>query len=56
MGGIFANGIWNAFACGSSTTGAMDKWILQADLAHQVGLNLTFHAVLIVVESGDQGG
>jgi hypothetical protein len=34
----------------------MDKWMLQADSAHQIGLKPTLHAFLIVVESGDTGG
>jgi hypothetical protein len=34
----------------------MDKWMLQADLAHQIGLGPTLHVVLIVVEIGDRGG
>jgi hypothetical protein len=34
----------------------MDKWMLQADLAHEIGLTPTLHAFLIVVQSGDRGG
>src|SRR5271168_890711 len=44
------------FACTSTTSAPMDKWMLQAYLAHQTGLKPILHAVLIVVESGDRGG
>jgi hypothetical protein len=46
--GISAGGIWDAFACSSGTTGAMDKSISQADSAHQIGLKPTLQALLIV--------
>jgi len=34
----------------------MDKWMRRADSAHQIGPDPTFHALLIVVESGGRGG
>jgi hypothetical protein len=52
---FFTCGIWNTFACGSRTPGAMDKWMFQADSAYRIGLKPTLHVVLIVVESGDRG-
>jgi hypothetical protein len=36
LGGIFTCGIWDAFACSSRTTGAMDKWMSQADSARDI--------------------
>jgi hypothetical protein len=40
---------WRCFTCSSTTSGAMVKWMVQADSAHQIGLQLepTLHAVLI---------
>jgi hypothetical protein len=38
LGGIFACGIWNIFACSSTTRGAMNKWRPQPDSARQIGL------------------
>ena len=35
------------FACASTTGNPMDKWMLQADSAHQIGLKPTLHAFLI---------
>jgi hypothetical protein len=46
----------NVYACWSITKGAMDKWMVQADSAHQRGLETTLEEVLIVVESGGRGG
>jgi len=43
------------FACPSTTSGPMDKWMLQAHSAHQTGLKPTLHTLLIVIESGDRG-
>jgi hypothetical protein len=31
----------DVFACGSSTSRAMGKWMVQADSAHQIGLKTT---------------
>jgi hypothetical protein len=42
-------------ACSTRTKGRMDKWMLQADSVHQIGLNPILHALLIVVESGGRG-
>jgi hypothetical protein len=36
LGGIFTCGIWDAFACSSRTTGAMDKWMSQADSTRDI--------------------
>jgi len=44
------------FACTSTTSSPMDKWMLQPDLAHQTGLKPTLQGILIVVESGGRGG
>jgi len=43
------------FACSARTNGTMDKRRRQADLTRKLGLESTFHEVLIVVESGDGG-
>src|SRR5271156_3606762 len=40
--------IGDVLACISTTTGVMDEWMPRADSAHQIGLKLTFHAVLII--------
>jgi len=40
------------FACTSTTGSPMDKWMLQADSAHQTGLKTILYTVLILVESG----
>jgi hypothetical protein len=48
--------IGHDFACTSTTSRPMDKWILQADSAHQIGLKPTLQGILIVVESGGRGG
>jgi hypothetical protein len=55
VGGDFYREIWNGFACGSTPSGPMVKWIALADPAHQIGLQPTLHAILIEVES-DGGG
>ena len=39
--------IGNVFACTSTTASPMDKWMPQADSAHQIGLKTILHAVLI---------
>jgi|SRR5271154_4797984 len=44
------------FACTSTTGSPMDKWMLQADSAYQIGLKPTLQGILIVVESGGRGG
>ena len=60
-GRINAAGIFHSseiepdFACTSTTGGRMDKWILQADSAHQIGPETTLQSILIVVESGGTG-
>ena len=43
------------FHCRATTRGAMDKWRLQADSAHQTGLDTTLEEVLTVVQSGGGG-
>jgi len=48
--------IGHDFACTSTTSSPMDKWILQVDSAHQIGLKPTLQGILIVVESGGGGG
>jgi len=48
--------IGDVFACASATKRAIVKRIVQADSAHQICLNPTLSAVLIIVESGDRGG
>src|SRR5271170_1118371 len=48
--GIFEIGL--DFACTSTTGSPMDKWMLQAHLAHQIGPETSLQSVLIVVESG----
>jgi hypothetical protein len=55
LGGIFAYGIFDLFACNSTTNGAIVKWRRQPDSARQMGLDLTFERVLIVVGSGIAG-
>jgi hypothetical protein len=40
----------------TTTSSPMDKWMPQADSAHQTGLKPTLQGVLIVVESGGRGG
>jgi len=44
------------FACTSTTSSPIDKWMPQADSAHQTGLHPTLQGILIVVESGGRGG
>jgi len=44
------------FACTSTTGSPMDKWMPQADSAHQIGPETILQGILIVVESGDRGG
>src|SRR5271170_3562233 len=44
------------FACTSTTGSPMDKWMQQADSAHQIGPETILQDVLIVVESGGTGG
>src|SRR5271155_2159791 len=44
------------FACTSTTSGPMNKWMLQVDSAHQIGAETILQGVLIVVESGGRGG
>ena len=39
---------WNVYACYSTTNAAIDKWMAQPDLTHQVGLEPILHGVLIV--------
>src|SRR5271155_4896845 len=51
--GIFEIGL--DFACTSTTGSRMDKWILQADSAHQIGPETSLQSILIVVESGGTG-
>ena len=46
----------NVSTCFSTTSGPMDKWMLQADSAHQIGLKPTLQGILIVVEGGGTGG
>src|ERR1700724_3735633 len=36
--------IGDVFVCNSTTSAPMDKWMLQADSAHQTGLKPTLHA------------
>src|SRR5271154_6762555 len=43
------------FACTSRTSALMDKWMLQADSAHQIGPGTSLQSILIVVESGGTG-
>src|SRR5271170_3663667 len=40
------------FACTSTTGSPMDKWMAQADSAHQIGPETTLQGVLIVEEVG----
>jgi hypothetical protein len=40
--------IGDIFACGSTSSSAMIKQMVQADSTHQIGLKQTLHAVLIV--------
>ena len=53
---IFGVSIFFAFACGSTTSGGMAKWMTQADSVHQIGPETTLQGILIVVESGGTGG
>src|SRR5271170_678519 len=46
----------NVSGCTSTTSAPMDKWMPQADSAHQIGLKPTLQGILIVVESGGPGG
>jgi hypothetical protein len=39
------------FHCSATTRSAMDKWRLQADSAHQTGLDTTLEEVLTAVQS-----
>ena len=48
--------IGDVFTCSSTASSVMVKWMVQAELAHQVGLNSTLHTVLIAVESGGTVG
>jgi hypothetical protein len=41
--------IGDVFACDPATRGPKVKQMVQADLAHQIGLKPTLHAVLIEV-------
>ena len=55
--GIFhSSEIGHDFACTSTTRSPTDKWMLQADSAHQIGPETILQGVLIVVESGGRGG
>ena len=47
--------IGNVFTPTSTTSAPMGKWMLQAHLAHQIGLQPILNAVLILVESGGTG-
>ena len=49
LGGIFTSGIWNVFACSSTTRGVMDKRRPRRDSAHQIGPETSFHTILMVV-------
>ena len=40
----------------STTSAPIDKWMLQADSARQIGLKPTLQGILIVVEGGGTGG
>src|SRR5271170_2142496 len=44
------------FACTSTTCGPMDKWMPQADSAHEIGPDTILQGVLILVESGGKEG
>jgi hypothetical protein len=44
------------FGSGATTNGAMGKWIARLDSAHQIGPEITFQSILILVESGGTGG
>jgi hypothetical protein len=51
LGGIFASGVLNLFACNSITKGAMVNWRQRLDLAGQKGTEIAMEEVLIVVEA-----
>jgi hypothetical protein len=53
--GFLAGGIWNVFACSFTTIQAMDKWRLQLDSAHQIGLETILRNFLIVDVDGCRG-
>jgi len=46
--GISTSGIFDVFACSSTTRGAMNKWRPPPDSAHQIGLETPWVAFLIV--------
>ena len=46
----------NFLGYSSTAKGAMDNWRQQQDFSHQLGPEIPFHRVLIVVESGGRGG
>ena len=48
LGGISTSGIFDIFACISTTKGARSKWRLQRDSAHQTGSETPWVASLIV--------
>jgi hypothetical protein len=50
LGGIFASGVLNLFACNSTTKGAMVKWRQRLDSAGQKGPEIAMEGVLILLE------
>ena len=46
--------IWNVLGCSSITSDVMDKWMLRADLTHQIGPQTTLPQILTLVQSGDR--
>jgi len=56
LGGIFSCGIFNLFACNSTTKRAMTKWRPWLDSARQIGPATTLMDLLIVVRGVITGG
>jgi hypothetical protein len=50
LGGIFGSGVFNLFACNSTTKGVMVKWRQRLDSAGQKGPEIAMEGVLILAE------